>query len=125
MERQPRRSGSTISKPISAGSVLRFESLSVRAGRMDEVEWSMFNARLIAAAAALLATASAVQAEGWPTRPVTLVVTFAAGSGDDLIARSIAPRLSELLGQQVVIENVGGAGGMTGTSRVAKAAPDG
>jgi tripartite-type tricarboxylate transporter receptor subunit TctC len=53
------------------------------------------------------------------------VVTFAAGSGDDLVARSFAPRLSELLGQQVVIENVGGAGGMTGTSRVAKAAPDG
>jgi tripartite-type tricarboxylate transporter receptor subunit TctC len=85
----------------------------------------MSNARMIAVAVALLATAGAVHAQEWPTRPVTLVVTFAAGSGDDLVARSIAPRLSELLGQQVVIENVGGAGGMTGTSRVAKAAPDG
>jgi tripartite-type tricarboxylate transporter receptor subunit TctC len=85
----------------------------------------MSNARMIAVAAALLATAGAVHAQEWPTRPVTLVVTFAAGSGDDLVARSIAPRLSELLGQQVVIENVGGAGGMTGASRVAKAAPDG
>jgi tripartite-type tricarboxylate transporter receptor subunit TctC len=85
----------------------------------------MFNARMIAVAAVLLATTGAVHAQEWPTRLVTLVVTFAAGSGDDLVARSIAPRLSELLGQQVVIENVGGAGGMTGTSRVAKAAPDG
>jgi tripartite-type tricarboxylate transporter receptor subunit TctC len=85
----------------------------------------MSNPTMIAVAAALLATAGAVQAQEWPTRPVTLVVTFAAGSGDDLVARSIAPRISELLGQQVVIENVGGAGGMTGASRVAKAAPDG
>jgi tripartite-type tricarboxylate transporter receptor subunit TctC len=85
----------------------------------------MSNARMIAVAAALFATAGAVQAQEWPTRPVTLVVTFAAVSGDDLVARSIAPRISELLGQQMVIENVGGAGGMTGASRVAKAAPDG
>jgi tripartite-type tricarboxylate transporter receptor subunit TctC len=85
----------------------------------------MSSPRMIAVAAALLATAGATHAQEWPTRPVTLVVTFAAGSGDDLVARSFAPRLSELLGQQVVIENVGGAGGMTGASRVAKAAPDG
>jgi tripartite-type tricarboxylate transporter receptor subunit TctC len=85
----------------------------------------MSNPRMIAVAAALLATAGATHAQEWPTRPVTLVVTFAAGSGDDLVARSFAPRLSELLGQQVVIENVGGAGGMTGASRVAKAPPDG
>jgi tripartite-type tricarboxylate transporter receptor subunit TctC len=85
----------------------------------------MSKLRVAAVAAGLLATAGAVHAQEWPTRPVTLVVTFAAGSGDDLVARSIAPRLSELLGQQVVIENVGGAGGMTGASRVAKAAPDG
>jgi len=64
-------------------------------------------------------------AQNWPTRPVTMVVTFAAGSGDDLLARIISPRLSELLGQQVIIENVGGAGGMNGANRVAKAAPDG
>jgi tripartite-type tricarboxylate transporter receptor subunit TctC len=85
----------------------------------------MSKLRVAAVAAGLLATAGAAHAQEWPTRPVTLVVTFAAGSGDDLVARSIAPRLSELLGQQVVIENVGGAGGMTGASRVAKAAPDG
>lgn len=64
-------------------------------------------------------------AQDWPTRPLTMVVPFAAGSGIDVLGRVLAPRLSETLGQQVVIENVGGAGGMTGASRVAKAAPDG
>ena len=64
-------------------------------------------------------------AQDWPNRPVTLVVPYAAGGPVDTIARIIAARLSEILGQQMVIENVGGAGGMTGTARVAKAAPDG
>jgi tripartite-type tricarboxylate transporter receptor subunit TctC len=64
-------------------------------------------------------------AQTWPTRPMTLVVTYAAGSGDDVMARIIAPHLSEVLGQQVVVENLGGAGGMSGTARVAKAEPDG
>jgi tripartite-type tricarboxylate transporter receptor subunit TctC len=54
-----------------------------------------------------------------------MVVTFAAGSSDDVLGRILSPRLSELLGQQVIIENIGGAGGMTGVSRVAKAVPDG
>jgi tripartite-type tricarboxylate transporter receptor subunit TctC len=64
-------------------------------------------------------------AQDWPSRPVTMVVPLAAGSGIDVLGRIFAPRLSELLGQQVIVENVGGAGGMTGASRVAKAAPDG
>ena len=82
--------------------------------------------RTIISATVMLAAATAPGfAENWPARPVTMVVTFAAGSGDDLLARIISPRLSELLGQQVVIENVGGAGGMNGANRVAKAAPDG
>jgi tripartite-type tricarboxylate transporter receptor subunit TctC len=54
-----------------------------------------------------------------------MVVSFAAGSGDDVLGRIIAARLSEVLGQQVIVENVGGAGGMNGVSRVAKATPDG
>jgi tripartite-type tricarboxylate transporter receptor subunit TctC len=58
-------------------------------------------------------------------RPLTMVVPFAAGGATDLVGRLIAPRLSELLSQQVIVENVGGAGGMTGVARVAKAAPDG
>jgi tripartite-type tricarboxylate transporter receptor subunit TctC len=61
----------------------------------------------------------------WPARPVTLVVPYAAGGPVDTIGRIMAARLSELLGQQVIIENIGGAGGMTGAARVAKATPDG
>jgi tripartite-type tricarboxylate transporter receptor subunit TctC len=77
------------------------------------------------AAAVVTALPAAAQTPAWPTAPVTMVVPFAAGGPMDTIGRILAPRLSELLGQQVVIENVGGAGGMTGTARVAKAAPDG
>jgi tripartite-type tricarboxylate transporter receptor subunit TctC len=77
------------------------------------------------ALSANLAMIAGATAQNWPTRPVTMVVTFAAGSSDDVLGRILSPRLSELLGQQVIIENVGGAGGMTGASRVAKAAPDG
>jgi tripartite-type tricarboxylate transporter receptor subunit TctC len=66
-----------------------------------------------------------VLAQDWPARPLTAVVPFAAGTGSDVFARILLPRLSELLGRQVIVENIGGAGGLTGTLRVAKAAPDG
>jgi tripartite-type tricarboxylate transporter receptor subunit TctC len=68
---------------------------------------------------------SARDAQSWPTRPVTMVVPFAAGSASDTVGRILAARLSEIFGQQVIVENVGGAGGMTGAARVAKAAPGG
>ncbi len=68
---------------------------------------------------------SAAHAQEWPTRPVTLVVPFAAGGPVDTAARIMAARLSENLGQQVIVENVSGAGSMMGGNRVAKAAPDG
>jgi len=64
-------------------------------------------------------------AQSWPSRPVTMVVPYAAGGTTDVIARILAPGLSEALGQQVVVENVGGGGGVVGTLRVAKSAPDG
>jgi tripartite-type tricarboxylate transporter receptor subunit TctC len=64
-------------------------------------------------------------AQNYPTRPITMIVPFAAGGPLDAIGRLLTPRLSEVLGQQVIIENVSGAGGMSGVSRVAKAAPDG
>lgn len=64
-------------------------------------------------------------AQDWPSRPVTLVVAFPAGGSDDILGRIVAARLSELLRQPVNVENIAGAGGMSGTSRVAKAAPDG
>jgi tripartite-type tricarboxylate transporter receptor subunit TctC len=78
-----------------------------------------------AVALGLASQPSPIQAQDWPTRPVTMVVPFAAGGATDIVARLLSPRLSELLGQQIIIENVGGAGGTTGTARVAKAPPDG
>jgi tripartite-type tricarboxylate transporter receptor subunit TctC len=68
---------------------------------------------------------SFVHAQEWPVRPVTFVVPYAAGGPNDSQARILAARLGELLHQQIIVENVGGAGGMTGANRVAKAAPDG
>ena len=66
-----------------------------------------------------------VYAQNYPTRPVTLVVAFAAGGSFDVLGRVIQPRMSELLGQNVIVENVTGASGITGTQRVATAQPDG
>jgi tripartite-type tricarboxylate transporter receptor subunit TctC len=80
---------------------------------------------LAAGAAALIALTSTTLAQDWPTRPITMLVTVAAGGGSDVLARILAPRLSELLGRQVIVDNDGRAGGMPGVSRVAKAAPDG
>ncbi len=88
----------------------------------------MFNRKhfaLAASALAFIGAVSAASAQSWPTRPVTMVVPFAAGSSSDTAGRVLAVGLSEALGQQVVIENIGGGGGMTGTARVAKASPDG
>ena len=64
-------------------------------------------------------------AQSWPTRFVTLVVPFGAGSAADTVARILAGRLSEVLGQQMIVENVVGGGGMVGINRVAKAPADG
>ena len=77
------------------------------------------------ALAALLAAIAAASAQEWPTRPMTLEVPFAAGGGADVMGRILAAGLSEALHQQVIVENIPGAGGMTGTARVARAAPDG
>jgi tripartite-type tricarboxylate transporter receptor subunit TctC len=64
-------------------------------------------------------------AKTWPSRPMTMIVPFGAGSGVDVLGRVLAAAVAEQFGQSVIVENVGGAGGMTGTVRVAKAAPDG
>ncbi len=75
--------------------------------------------------AALVAASVSAPAQNWPNRPVTLVIPFAPGSASDVVGRVFAARLSEVLGQQVVVENVGGAGGTIGVGRVSKADPDG
>jgi len=73
----------------------------------------------------LLAAAGMALAQSYPTRPMTMIIPFAAGGPTDVLGRVLAQRMSEILGQQIVVENVGGAGGMTGSKRVADAAPDG
>jgi len=82
--------------------------------------------RLICAALAVqVLGAGAALGQDWPSRPITLIVPYAAGGPVDTVGRILGSRLSEVLGQQVVVENVGGAGGMIGASRVARAEADG
>lgn len=80
-----------------------------------------------AAVAATLASAAfaASAAPAYPTKPITLVVGYTAGGSVDLVARTVAPELSKRLGQSVVIENLGGAGGTIGAQKVVKAEADG
>jgi tripartite-type tricarboxylate transporter receptor subunit TctC len=84
--------------------------------------------RIVATLIALTFTSFAFAQESpdaWPSRPITLIVPFAAGGGNDVLGRIVAQPLSEILKQPVVIENVTGPRGMTGGNRVAKATPDG
>ena len=79
----------------------------------------------LAAAAMMAAVIGAAGAQEWPTRPITLVVPFAAGGGIDVSVRIQAQHMGELLGQSIVVDNIGAAAGTIGSQRVAKAAPDG
>ncbi|MFS8035649.1 tripartite tricarboxylate transporter substrate binding protein BugD [Xanthobacter sp. AM11] len=84
--------------------------------------------RILSAAVALAAAfglSTAAGAQDYPSRPITMVVPFAAGGPTDTVARLVAESMSKSLGQQVIVENVGGAGGTRGAGQVAKAAPDG
>jgi len=78
-----------------------------------------------AAVAAMLVSMATASAQTYPSRPITMIVPFAAGGPMDLMGRIVAERMRGLLGQTVVIENIGGAGGSIGTGRVARAAADG
>jgi tripartite-type tricarboxylate transporter receptor subunit TctC len=80
---------------------------------------------IVAALATSLANIAGASAQNFPTRPVTMVVPFAAGGPSDALARVIGDRMRAALGQQVIIENVAGAGGSTGIGRVVRAPPDG
>ncbi len=79
----------------------------------------------IAVAALLVAASTTAQADSWPTKPIRVMIPFGAGSATDVVPRIVLDRLSAQLGQPVVVENRGGAGGTLGTATVAKAEPDG
>jgi len=81
--------------------------------------------RALFGVALVFALTGAPAAQDYPARPITLVVPYAAGGGNDVMARIVAEKMSKSLGQQIVIENKGGAGGSIATRQVAKAAPDG
>ena len=87
--------------------------------------WWMVLVAALVAAGITFASTKFRQVEQWPSRPLTMIVPFAAGGPTDVVGRIVAERLGDILGQQVVVENVGGAGGMTGAQRVALASPDG
>lgn len=81
--------------------------------------------RVLACLFVFLCGAAAAMAEGWPAHFVTLVIPFGAGSGSDIVGRIIAAQTAQALGQNVIVEDLGGAGGTIAVSRVAKAPPDG
>jgi tripartite-type tricarboxylate transporter receptor subunit TctC len=86
----------------------------------------MMVTRVLAAVAVVAAIGTGhAAAQDWPTRAITLVVPYAAGGPADIVTRIVTPRMSEVLGQQIVVENLPGAGGMTGAVKVARATPDG
>ncbi len=81
--------------------------------------------RVILIASCLLSMQAAALAQDWPARPIRVIIPFGAGSATDLVPRIVFDRLSPQLGQPIVVENRGGAGGTLGTAAVAKADPDG
>lgn len=86
---------------------------------------TVFTRRSLFATALLVTSNAAAIAQTYPVKPITLVVPFAAGGPSDTISRLVGAKMSEKLGQQVVIENIAGAGGTVAADRVSKMAPDG
>src|SRR5687768_400876 len=85
----------------------------------------MMNRKIVVSVLALCLAASGAAAQSYPSKPVRLIVPWSAGSGTDLMSRSFAARLTEALGQQVVVDNRGGAGAVIGSEVAAKSPPDG
>src|SRR5579864_2957936 len=81
--------------------------------------------KTICALTTLLALFAPAAAQEFPTRQMTMIIPFAAGGPTDVLGRVMAQRMGEILGQTVIVENIGGAGGMTGGKRAADAKPDG
>src|SRR2546430_9618523 len=104
----------------------RHGSIVARTGRSPTTREGGMSFRVLATVAAIAAIASVpAAAQDFPTRPLTLVVPYAPGGPADIVTRIVTPKMTEVLGQQIIVENVPGAGGMTGAARVARAAPDG
>lgn len=80
---------------------------------------------LLIFASSLVFAAATAQAQGWPSKPIRFIVPFPPGAATDLLTRTVAPKLAEGLGQQVIVDNRLGAGGMVGVEIAAKAPPDG
>jgi tripartite-type tricarboxylate transporter receptor subunit TctC len=94
---------------------------SAKSGGLPPHEPRMLRLVLIALLAIFV---KPIKAETWPSRPLTMVVPFATGGPMDAIARILQSALADALQEQVIVENVGGAGGMIGAARVARSAPD-
>jgi tripartite-type tricarboxylate transporter receptor subunit TctC len=113
---------------IVAGSGLAILSSGRRPTKLKTARgWIRMFARMLAASliAAYILAAGAASAQPYPSHPITLVAPFPPGGATDTIARIMQDSMSQSLGQQIVIENVGGAGGSIGAARAARAAPDG
>jgi tripartite-type tricarboxylate transporter receptor subunit TctC len=114
--------------PIAA-RILRGEAIDRLANRDRECAMPDGSKRAVigvVAAAALLASAAGAWAQdAWPTRPITMVVTYPPGGNADMVGRLVAPRMSEVLGQPIVVENKGGGAGQVGAGFVARSKPDG
>src|SRR5215469_7356672 len=91
------------------------------------MRWSMTSSALTALAifAAALGLFPSARADDYPSRPITLVVPFPPGGSTSIVGRIVADKMSDTLGQQIVVDNRGGAGGTLGTRQVARSAPDG
>src|SRR3954454_8610164 len=117
---------------VHSGHTLR-QSVQQRpldpSSRTDQAGPSLPEVRMVkvlaAALTALSVSLGAAAAQDYPTRPITMIIPFAAGGPTDVLGRVVAARMSETLGQQIVIKNATGAGGMTGANRVKIAPPDG
>src|SRR5215813_1949260 len=123
--------------PLLAASTLVLYKSRATAGdqsvptelKREESGMKLFHRRrflsLAAGAAALPFAPHVARAQAYPTRPITLVVPFAAGGASDVLTRIVSEHMSSTVGQRIVIENVVGAGGTTGSARVMRATPDG
>jgi tripartite-type tricarboxylate transporter receptor subunit TctC len=123
-ELETRTTGSKIrqtQRRLVKAAILRVCSSGVNAAELARRNFL----HLAAGAAALPAVSRSAEAQAYPTRPITVIVPFPAGGSGDGIARVLAERMRRSLGQPIIVENVGGAGGSVGVGRTAHARPDG